>query len=135
MGEDPPGEAARGAVSRSVPKGRPEGRPHPTGDLSRGSGVDGILSQVGEDLVRILLLNERLLDKTLRFREAQLLGPGEQGAVARDLVMLYRLSRRDDARIRSLAALERLQDLLPLLDDALNGLAFDTFGPLAHDLK
>src|SRR5829696_4839835 len=135
MGEDPPGEAARGAVSRSVPKGRPEGRPHPTGDLSRGSGVDGILSQVGEDLVRILLLNERLLEQTLRFREAQLLGPGEQGAVAGDLVMLHGLSRRNQTSIESLPALERLQDLLALLDDALNGLAFNTLGLRAHDLE
>src|SRR5215207_10004663 len=117
-------------------KSRPEGRPHSTGEgLSCGSGVDGILSQVGEQLVRVLLLNERLLEQTLRFREPQLLGPGEQGAVAGDLVMLHRLSRRNQTRIRSLAALERLQDLLALLDDALNGLAFDTLGLLAHDLK
>src|SRR5215211_8092267 len=49
--------------------------------------------------------------------------------------MLHRLSRRDDARIRNLPALERLQDLLALLDDALNGLARDTLGPLTHDLE
>src|SRR5215211_8035751 len=49
--------------------------------------------------------------------------------------MLHRLSRRDDARIRNLSALERLQDLLALLDDALNGLARDTLGPLTHDLE
>src|SRR3954469_6454690 len=110
MGEDRPGETARGAVPRSVPKGRPEGRPHSTGDLSCGSGRgDGILGEVREDLVRVLLLNQRLLDQTLRFREPQLLGPGEQGAVAGDLVMLHRLSRRDQARIRSLAALELLE--------------------------
>src|SRR5215218_10876464 len=127
MGEDRPGETARGAVPRSVPKGRPEGRPHSTGDLSCGSGrVDRILGQVGEDLVRVLLLNERLLDQTLRFREAQLLGPGEQGAVAGDLVVLHRLSGGNQTRIRRLAALELLQDLLALRDDALNGLARDT---------
>src|SRR5215203_6632540 len=35
----------------------------------------------------------------------------------------------------SFAALERLQDFLAFLDDALNGLALDTLGLLAHDLK
>src|SRR5215211_6687732 len=108
MGEDRPGKTARGAVPRSVPKGRPERRPHSTGDLSCGSSrVDGVLGQVGEQLVRVLLLNERLLDQPLRFREAQLLGPGEQGAVAGDLVMLHRLSRRNQTSIESLPALER----------------------------
>src|SRR3954470_16166604 len=136
MAEDRPGKTARGAVPRSVPKGRPEGRPHSTGDLSCGSGrVDGILGEVGEDLVRVLLLNERLLDQTLRFREAQLLGPREQGAVAGDLVMLHRLSRRDQTGIRSLAVPELLEDLLAFLNDALNGLARDTLGPLTHDLE
>src|SRR3954453_3226281 len=118
MGEDRPGKTARGAVPRSVPKGRPEGRPHSTGDLSCGSGVDRILGQVGEDLVRVLLLNKRLLDHTLRFREAQLLGPREQGAVLGDLVMLDRLSRRDETGIRCLAVPELLEDLLAFLNDA-----------------
>src|SRR3954464_5893178 len=100
MGEDRPGETARGAVPRSVPKGRPEGRPHSKGDLSCGSGrVDGILGEAGEELVRVLFLNERLLDQTPRFREAQLLGPREQDAVAGDLVMLRRLSGRNQTRI------------------------------------
>src|SRR3954471_547646 len=136
MAEDRPGETARGAVPRSVPKGRPEGRPHSTGDLRCGSGrVDGILGQVGEQLVGVLLLNERLLDQTLGFREPQLLGPGEQGAVAGDLVMLHRLSRCNQTRIRSLAALELLEDLLTFLNDALNGLALDTLGLLTHELK
>jgi len=78
-------------------KSRPEGRPplHGRGLSCGSSRVDRVLSQVGEDLVCVLLLNERLLEQTLRFREAQLLGPGEQGAVAGDLVMLDRLSRRD----------------------------------------
>ena len=48
-------------------------RPQRPGDRIRSVHVDGILGQVGEDLVRVLLLNERLLDQTLRFREAQLL--------------------------------------------------------------
>src|SRR3954454_136325 len=114
MGEDRPGETARGAVPRSVPKGRPEGRPHSTGHLSCGSGrVDRVLSQVGEQLVRVLLLNERLLEEALRFREAQLLGPGQQGAVSGDLVVLDGLSCRDQARVRSLPALELLQDSWP----------------------
>src|SRR3954469_21924897 len=86
-----------------------EGRGTAARRLGRSGRVDGILGEVREDLVRVLLLNERLLDQTLRFREAQLLGPGEQGAVAGDLVMLDRLSRRDQARIRSLAALELLE--------------------------
>src|SRR3954451_5035038 len=133
MGEDRPGETARGAVPRSVPKGRPEGRPHSKGDLSCGSRrVDGILSEVGEDLVRVLFLNEGLLDQTLRFREAQLLGPGEQTAVAGDLVMIHRLSGRNQARIRRLAALELLEVLLAFLNAALNSPAFDPRGPLRH---
>jgi hypothetical protein len=45
------------------------------------SRVDGILGQVGEQLVGVLLLDQRLLEQTLRFREPQLLGPGQQGAV------------------------------------------------------
>jgi hypothetical protein len=45
------------------------------------SRVDGILGQVGEQLVGVLLLDQRLLEQTLRFREPQLLGPCEQGAV------------------------------------------------------
>src|SRR4051794_24888199 len=49
--------------------------------------------------------------------------------------MLHGLSRRDQTRVRSLAALELAQDLLALLDDALNGLARNAFGPLAHELE
>src|SRR3954454_3147450 len=117
-------------------EGRPEGRPWQTGHLSCGSGrVDRVLRQVGEQLVRVLLLNERLLEEAIRLREAQLLGPGQQGAVPGDLVVLDGLSCRDQARVRSLPALELLQDLLPLLNDALNGLAFGASGPLAHALE
>ena len=49
--------------------------------------------------------------------------------------MLHGLRRRDQTGIRSLAALELLQDLLAFLNDALNGLARDPLGPLAHDLE
>src|SRR3954464_13597206 len=106
-------------------EGRPEGRPWQTGHLSCGSGrVDRVLSQVGEQLVRVLLLNERLLEENFRFREAQLLGPGQEGAVPSDLVLLHGLSCRDQARVRSHPALELLQDLLALHYGALNVLAF-----------
>src|SRR4051794_40985456 len=49
--------------------------------------------------------------------------------------MLHGLSRRDQTRVRSLAALKLAQDLLALLNDALNGLARNAFGPLAHKLE
>src|SRR3982751_3296658 len=69
-------------------KAVPKGGPAQPRNLSRfgSSRVDGVLGEFGEQLVRVLLLNERLLEQTLGFREPQLLGPGEQGAVAGDLV-------------------------------------------------
>src|SRR3954451_17754948 len=49
--------------------------------------------------------------------------------------MLDGLGGCDQTRVQSLAALELPQDLLALLDDALNGLALDTLGPLTDELE
>ena len=55
------------AYARRIVGWRVSRSTHAGGRLGRSRRVDGILSQVGEDLVRILLLYERLLDQTLRF--------------------------------------------------------------------
>ena len=87
-------------------EGRPERGPDLGGRLDGlsccSSRIDRILGEVGQHFVRVLLLDQRLLDQPLGFREAELFGPGEKGAVAGDLVMLDGLSGRDQTGVKSL---------------------------------
>jgi hypothetical protein len=64
-----------------------------------------VLGQVREDLISVLFLDQGLLDEPLSLREAELLGPREQGALAGDLIVLDRLGSRNQPSIQSLAVL------------------------------
>jgi hypothetical protein len=66
-----------------------------------------VLGQVREDLISVLFLDQGLLDEPLSLREAKLLGPREQGAVAGDLIVLDRLGSRNQPGIQSLAVTKR----------------------------
>ncbi len=67
--------------------------------LGRSCWVDRVLSELGQDHVRVLLLDQGLLKQLLGFRQAELLGPRQQGSVAGDLVVLDGLSRGDQTGI------------------------------------
>src|SRR5579884_453343 len=62
--------------------------------------VDHRDRQLGQLLVGLLLLVQRFLQETDRLVEAQLLGPGAGGAVARDLVVLDLLRSGDQAGVQ-----------------------------------
>ena len=46
-----------------------------------GRRIDRIFGELGQQVVRVLLLDQRLLDQSLGFREAELFGPGEAAAI------------------------------------------------------
>src|SRR5690349_4839021 len=81
----------------------------------------------GRELAQLLVgrffLAQRLLEETACVAEAELVGPGRECAVARDLVVLHGLRRRDQAGIERLAALELVHDRLAFLEDAQDRLA------------
>ena len=70
---------------------------------------------------RRLLLVERLLQQFDSVIEAKFLGPCAQSAVARNLVVLDRLRGGQHTGVESRRALEFLDDLLTLFEDALDG--------------
>ena len=70
-----------------------------------------------------------------RLPMTELVCPGDERAVAVDLVVLDRLSRRDDRRIPEVLVLDLANDLLALLDEAQNGLARHALRGLAQRLK
>src|SRR5215203_1166204 len=98
-------------------------------------GIDGLFGEVGEHAVGVLLLHQRRLEQSLGLALPELLRPGDQGAVAGDLVVLDGLSSRDDPGISGWASTERLHDLLAFGNDALDGLALHAFGLLAQTLE
>jgi hypothetical protein len=66
---------------------------------------------------------------------AELFRPGDQSAVARDLIVLDRLRRADDGRVKHVLVGHFAGDLIAFLDQAVNGGAFDALRLLAQLLE
>jgi hypothetical protein len=80
--------------------------------------IDIALGNAGEELIGPLLLVERLLQKARHVLHTVLLGPGTQGAVAGNFVMLDRLRRREQTGVERVAALELSSYLIGFLDQS-----------------
>ena len=146
-GGDPPGGLYRGAEDGQLKRGRPDLAGRSPSRLRRGglfvfanlfAGGDRIgelLGELGQEFVGVLLFDEGLLQELGRVLHVELLCPGQQRPVARDLVMLHGLGGRDQAGIDGLAPGELLDHLVAFGDDALDRLALDAFWLLAQDLE
>ena len=62
-------------------------------------GVDRRIGKLGQRLVGLLLLGQRLVEQLDRILHAELGSPGLQRAVAGNLIVLDRLSRREQAGV------------------------------------
>ena len=71
------------------------------GSLSVLYGKVGGAGDITEQFIGRLLFRERFLQEGRGLRKIKLIGPGYQRAIARNLVMLDRLSRGDKARIHA----------------------------------
>jgi len=73
-----------------------------SGDLLLGAfRVGRSLAELGQQLVSLQLFLQIGVKERHRVYQAELAGPGLQGAVTRDLVMLDRLRRRNKAGVQS----------------------------------
>jgi hypothetical protein len=77
----------------------------------------GKLRQLG---VGGFFFGERRFKQRNRVGQSELVGPGDQRAVAGDLVVLDGLCRGDEASVQSGRALELLNDFLALCEDSLD---------------
>src|SRR3954465_7199149 len=91
------------------------------------------LAQLGQQRVGLLLLGQGRVEQPLDLVQPDQLRPAAQRAVARDLVVLDRLRRRDQARVQRRAAGELLHHLLAFLEDALDRFARHALGLLAQE--
>src|SRR5262245_9958824 len=78
----------------------------------RGAAIDLALRQDGELLVGRLFLVEVLLQQGGAVAAAELLGPGDQAAIAGDLVVLHRLRGGDERRIEHRLVVDLAGDVL-----------------------
>ena len=62
-------------------------------------------------------------------------GPGDQGAITGDLVMLHRLRRADDGGIKHPLVRHFTSDIVSLADQPIDGGTLDPFGLLPSFLK
>src|ERR1700745_3167654 len=98
-------------------------------------GVDRADGQFRERVVRLLFLRQRLIEKFDRILVTQLISPGFQGAIARNLVMLDRLSRCQKSRVECRSISVLVHDFLAFVEDALDGIALLAARRLAEKLK
>src|SRR5579871_707738 len=85
--------------------------------------VDTALGEFAQGLVGLFLLAKRLLQELRRIAEPEFVGPGDERAVSRNLVMLDGLRRSEQAGVQRRRALVLLHYLLALGDDAHDGVA------------
>src|SRR3954471_4592538 len=112
----------------------PDGpRPTPRASGLRALDVGLGLAQLGQQRVGRLLLGQGRVEQPLDLVQPDQLRPAAQRAVARDLLVLDRLRRRDQAGVERRAAGELLHHLLAFLQDALDGLARHALGLLAQE--
>ena len=97
--------------------------------------VDGGLGELGQLLVRIAFLGKRFVEQLDCIRQAELLSPGTQGAVAADFVVLNGLGSSQEPCIQSGRSLELLDDFFAFGDDAFDRVAGLATGALADDVE
>src|SRR5499426_522433 len=114
---------ARGAGPRVVSRGSIR---------LRGATVDLALRHDGELLVGRFFLFEVLLQQGSAVAAAELVRPGDQAAVARDLVVLDRLRGRNERRVQHRLVGDLAGDVLGFFDDAVDGGTIDTLDVLAE---
>src|SRR5260370_26240867 len=85
--------------------------------------IDAAFGEFCQGYIRLFFLGQGSLQQPPRFIQPQFLRPGLQRPVARDFVMLDRLSGRKQTRVQSRATPIFLNYLLPVLDDADNAVA------------
>src|ERR1700682_4992133 len=83
-------------------------------------------------LVRRLLLIEVLFEQGRAIVASQLPRPGDQAAVARDLVVLDRLRRGDQSRVQHALVVDLAGNLIGLLEDAVDSWAVHFLGRLVE---
>ena len=88
-----------------------------------------------ELLVGGLLFLERLLEQCHRLGETEFIGPGDERAIAGDLVVLNRIARRNQACVDRGRFREFLDDFLTFGDNSLDCLAGLALSALADDLE
>src|ERR1700747_2313649 len=98
-------------------------------------GIHGGNRQLAQRFVRLLFLRQRLIEKFDRILVTQLISPGFQGAIARNLVMLDRLSRCQKSRVECRSISVLVHDFLAFVEDALDGIALLAARRLAEKLK
>src|SRR5262249_28208648 len=111
------------AVTRSkalLPSGKVPVVAHRAGDL-RCAAVHFALGHSGQLLVGRLFLLKVLLKQSRAIVAAQLFRPRDQGAVARDLVVLNGLRRSNERGIQNRLVPDLAGNLFCLVDDAVNG--------------
>src|SRR5262245_56720248 len=74
------------------------------------------LGQLGQSSIRLLLLQQGLIEQLRCVVQASKLGPAAQSAIAGDLIVLDGLGSSDQACIESRATGKCLQYLLPFSD-------------------
>src|SRR5216684_5469467 len=114
--------AAAGAGARSIRS-------------TRGHDVDLALGHVGELLVGRLLFLQGLLEDLGAVITPELLGPGDQGAIARDLIVLDGLRRGDHGRIENVLVVDVADDVIRLLQDAVDRRTIHRFHRLPFELE
>src|SRR5205823_10416039 len=93
--------------------------------------IDLAFGDGGELGVGRLLFLQVLAQDLCALALAELVGPGHQGAVARDLVVLDRLSKRDNGSVQDVLVLDLAHDVFGLADDSIDGRTFVALGLLA----
>ena len=93
------------------------------------------LREVGEFLIRLVLLLQRLLEEIGDGPQLQFVRPGPQGAVTVDLIMLDRLPSRDQASVDRGAFAKIFDCFLPLRNNAIDCFAGLGLRPLAYHLE
>src|SRR5271166_2184541 len=112
-----------------------ETRPFSSNAPSGGFGIHRGNRKLAQRFVRLLFLRQRLIEQFDRILVPQLVSPGFQGAIARNLVMLDRLSRRQKARVECQSMSVLVHDFLAFVEDALDGIALLAARRLAEKLK
>src|SRR6478609_237699 len=97
--------------------------------------VDHGGGELGQRVIGRLFLVQRRLQQPCGVLHAELLGPGAQGAVAGDLVVLDRLRGCEQAGVERRRVLELLHDLGAFVGDAVDRFARLAAGRLAQHLE
>src|SRR5687767_5017454 len=91
--------------------------------LSGSFAIDIGFGDFGQEFVRLLLLLEGLFENGLGIAEAQLPRPGNESAIARDLIMLDRLGGSEKAGIAHFRILDVFKQVFRFLQEPIESRA------------